>query len=212
MYPPDYPEPSELVSAAAYARILETPHLRELLLPEGLLPSPYEVLRFDATLLLHDPLGLRTTFARTQTLRFQQDGVGAILDHYWGDGVPFTDYHTDAGMLIGSLRDGRRRHLVLALGRRTHRGETLTFRVRRRAMAMFLAGEEWLETVVDHPIAQLRQTIVYPRVRPCRLAVLDAAGEAAVLPVEEDAQGRSVVVATVRTPMAHTAYTVRWAW
>jgi hypothetical protein len=212
MHDPADLEPTELVSAAVYARILRTPRLRALLLPEGLLPSPYAVLRFEATLILHDPLGLRATFLRTQTVRFLQDGVAAILDHYWGDGIPFTDYQTDAGALLGTLRDGRRRHLVLSLGQRTRRGETRTFRVHRRAMAMFLAGEEWLETVVDHPVQELRQTNVFPRARTCRLAVLDGAGEVAVLPIREDEQGRSVVAVTVHAPVAHTVYTIRWAW
>jgi hypothetical protein len=171
--------PVDLVSAAAAATILHTPHLRRLLLPEGLLPSPYTVLAFDATVMLHDPLGLRATFGRHQTVRFCQDGVGAILDHVWGDGIALTDYWTDAGRLIGSIQDGPRRHLVLALGRRTRRGELLSFQVRRRAMAAFLAPEEWVATVVDHPVQQLRRTVVFPRERPCQLAVLEVAGGSA---------------------------------
>jgi hypothetical protein len=212
MHRPAPLEPTQLMSAAVYARILATPPLRTLLLPEGLLPSPYEVLRFEATLILHDALGLRATFARAQTVRFVQDGVGAILDHYWGDGIPLTDYQTDVGTLIGSLRDGDRRHLVVALGRRTRRGETLTFRVRRRAMAVFPAGEEWLETVVDHPVTALRQTISFPRVRPCRLAVLETPLGCSVLPLTEDTQGRTTVSLAISAPVAYAAYTVRWAW
>lgn len=209
---PADPEPTELVSAAAYARILGTPHLRQLLLPEGLIPTPYAVLRFDATLILHDPLGLRATFLRTQTVRFQQEGVGAILDHYWGDGIPLTDYQTDAGTLLETLRDGGRRHLVLALGRRMRRGKTLTFRVRRSAMAAFPAGEEWVETVVDHPVRRLRRTVVFPRARPCRLAVLEAGGVRRRLPVWTASDGQTIVSAVIPNPIAHAVSTVRWAW
>ena len=205
-------DPVELVSARTYARILSDQRLRRLLLPEGLLPGPYDVLHFDATLTLHDPLGRRATFARRQTVRFRQDGVGAILDHCWGDGIALAEYETDAGTLIGSLADGARRHLVVALGRRTRRGELLTFRVRRRAMAAFGAGEEWLETVVDHPVQALRRTVVFPRARPCRLAVLEAGGARRQLPIRADAQGRTVVSVTIARPLAHMAYTMRWAW
>lgn len=44
------------------------------LLPEGLSASPYDVLEFDATLTLHDPQGMRATFARTQRLRVCRRG------------------------------------------------------------------------------------------------------------------------------------------
>jgi hypothetical protein len=206
------PSPCAVVSATAYATILRTPHLRRLLLPEGLLPSPYAVLAFDATLLLQDPLGRRATFIRHQTVQFAQDGVGAVLDHIWGDGIALTDYWSDAGRLIGSIRDGPRQHLVLALGRRTRRGELLSFQVRRRAMAAFLGPEEWVTTVVDHPVAQLRRTVVFPRQRPGRLAVLDVNGQRTRLPIAPDAQGRTRVTVAVPAPVAHTAYTVRWLW
>ena len=212
MPPPADVPPVELVSAAAYATILRTPPLRRLLVPEGLLPSPYTVLTFDATLQLHDPLGRRATFVRRQTVQFAQDAVGAILDHVWGDGIALTDYWTDAGRLIGSLRGGPRRHLVLALGRRTHRGEVLSFQVRRRAIAAFLAPEEWVATVVDHPVQQLRRTIVFPPERPCRLAVLDVGGRQPRLPIAHDTAGRTWVRVAVQVPLAHTAYTVRWLW
>jgi hypothetical protein len=213
MAPSPAASPIAVVSAAAAATILRTPHLRRLLVPEGLLPSPYTVLTFDATLQLHDPLGLRATFIRRQTVQFAQEGVGAILDHVWGDGIALTDYWTDAGRLIGSIRDGPRRHLVLALGRRTRRGELLTFQVRRRAMAAFLGPEEWVETVIDHPVQQLRRTVVFPHARPCRLAVLDVDGRRRRLPVAVDAQGGTTTVSvTIRKPVAHTAYTVRWLW
>jgi hypothetical protein len=204
--------PVELVSGAASAMILRTPPLRRLLVPEGLLPTPYTVLAFDATLLLHDPLGLRATFVRRQSIQFAQDGVGAILDHVWGDGIMLTDYWSDAGRLIGSIRDGPRRHLVLALGRRTRCGEVVRFQVRRRVMAAFVAPEEWVETVVDHPVQQLRRTVVFPPERPCRLAVLDVGGRQTRLPIAHDAAGRTWVTVAVPVPLAHTAHTVRWLW
>jgi hypothetical protein len=38
-------------------------------------------------------------FRRVQRIQFQQDGVGAILDHFWGDGVALAAYRTTAGVL-----------------------------------------------------------------------------------------------------------------
>lgn len=204
--------PLRLVSATATARILATPHLAQRLLPEGLVRSPYAVLDFDATLTLHDARGMRATFARTQQVRFCQEGVSAILDHTWGDGIALTDYRTDAGALVGAIRDGARRHLMLALPRRMHRDEEFTIRIRRTAMATFLAQEEWLETVVDHPIAQLHRTIVFPPERPCRVAVLEDGTSATQLPVQHGQDGQTSVAIEVPRPVAHQPYRIRWAW
>ena len=80
------------------------------------------------------------------------------------------------------------------------------------AIAAFLAPEEWVATVVDHPVQQLRRTIVFPPERPCRLAVLDVGGRQPRLPIAHDAAGRTWVRVAVQVPLAHTAYTVRWLW
>src|SRR5215207_9794005 len=90
---------SPLVSAQVYALIWTSPRLRRLLLPGGLIGSPYEVLDYRATLVLHDRKGMRATFRRRQRVRFLHDGVGAVLDHAWGDGIVLTAYDNDAGTL-----------------------------------------------------------------------------------------------------------------
>jgi len=170
------------------------------------------VLDYDATLTLDGRRGIRATFARRQTIRFQQDQVGAILDHAWGDGVLLTDYQTDAGTLIDSLSGDGRHHLVVALSRRMDRGDTLSFRVRRTALATFLNHEEWLETTVDHPVRRLRRRIIFPMDRPCQAAALHVAGRMLPLGMQHLADGRTVVTADIPHPIAHLAYTVRWRW
>src|SRR5258708_410686 len=123
--------PEQVVSAAAYNLILTSPKLSKLLLPEGLLPSPYKVINYQLTVRLLDTRGLRTSFERRQVIQFQQNGVGALLDHAWGDGVLLSHYDNDAGRLGDALRDGDRRHLVVQLPRATSRGDLLAFNVKR---------------------------------------------------------------------------------
>src|SRR4051812_17093033 len=94
-----------VVSARVQALILDTPRLREQLLPEGPLGSPYEVLDYRAVLVLEDRNGRKAVFHRTQRVRFLQDGVGAILDHFWGDGVLLADYAQTAGEIGESFKD-----------------------------------------------------------------------------------------------------------
>src|SRR5687768_6971143 len=120
-----------IVSPRIYALILGSPRLRRQLLPQGLSCSPYRVLDYHQTLILADPKGTRAVFRRTQRIQFQQDGVAAILDHFWGDGVALAEYRTTVGTLKDSFRDDGRRHLVLELKRPMARGEILEFTIER---------------------------------------------------------------------------------
>src|SRR5215213_6940424 len=109
------PESTLIVSPRIYALILSSPRLKRLLLPEGLICSPYKVLDYDMALTLEDEKGSEAVFRRRQRIQFQQDGVGAILDHFWGDGITAAAYSTTAGRIIDSFKDGTRRHLVIQL-------------------------------------------------------------------------------------------------
>lgn len=195
-----------------YAAILTSPALRRMVLPEGLLPSPYEILEYNATLTLDNPEGQRATFRRYQRIRFLQDRVSGMLDHLWGDGVGLTYYDNDAGRLIGSFVDKGRRHVLISLRRPMERGEVLSLRVERMAVAAFTRDEEWVETTIDHPIAHLRRNVVFPPERPCRAAVLHVDGYVARLPVLRLGGGRTVVRFDVVNPRPHAPYTVRWVW
>src|SRR5262245_48042183 len=108
---------ASVVSSDAYGLILGSPRLRRALLPQGIRISPYDVLDYRATLVLHDVKGAKATFHRTQKVRFLQDGVRAILDHAWGDGILLTHYEHSAGPLEDSFMDHGRRHLVIDLKR-----------------------------------------------------------------------------------------------
>lgn len=201
-----------VVSAKVYALILTSPRLRQLVLPEGVLISPYEILDYDATLTLHDPQGMKATFQRKQSVRFLQDGVGAILDHAWGDGVVVTSYENSAGRVVGTLRDEGRRHLVVQLPRPMRKGETLTFAVTRTVMEGFRQAEEWWEVDLDHPVRQMRHRVVFPKARPCLRASGHWNEHVAPLSIVQLADGRTMVECAPAQPRAHTPYTIRWTW
>jgi hypothetical protein len=99
-----------------------------------------------------------------------QDGVRAILDHAWGDGILLTDYEHSAGSLEDSFMDQGRRHLVIDLKREMAAGEQLEFKVARTAMEGFRGSKAIVETTIDHPIAHLTRTIVFPKGRPVQRA------------------------------------------
>lgn len=202
----------DVVSPKIYAEILTSRRLGQRLLPEGLSGSPYEILDYQATLTLLDPMGRRATFRRTQGVRFLQNGVSAILDHFWGDGVPLTHYHHTAGQLAESFQDGGRRHLVIDLGRPMHRGETLSFDVERTALVSFTEGSEWLETTIDHPIHQLGQQIIFPVERPCQGAELVVSDFTLPLRALDIGDGRTMLRFSIPRPEADTPHLVRWRW
>jgi hypothetical protein len=186
--------------------------LRSRQLTAGPIGSPYEILDYHATLVLDDPEGRRATFHRTQRVRFLQDGVSAILDHFWGDGVQLGGYRHSAGPIGDSFKDAGRRHLVINLERPMRRGETLTFGVERTAMVGFTADHEWLETTIDHPIHRLTREIVFPSERPCRSADLVIGDR--VMPLEPIRlpDGRTMIRVHVPDPKADTPYTICWSW
>ncbi len=200
------------MSPRVYALILTSPRLKRMLLPQGLLPNPYEVLSYHSTLILHDDAGARATVQRTERIRFLQDGVSAILDHIWGDGVVVTSYHNEAGSVEDSFRDEGRRHLVIGLKRPMYRGEILTFRVARTAMVGFTREEEWLETTIDHPAGCLSRSVVFPKGRPCLRASLHYKDLEQPLPITLLPDGRTMISFFMPRPRADTPYTIRWIW
>ena len=206
------PDPRPIVSARITALILDSPRLRRQLFPEGLSTSPYTVLNYHQTLTLRDTTGTRAVFRRVQRIQFQHDSVGAILDHFWGDGVALAGYTNTAGPIAASFRDGGLRHLVIRLPRPMRRGEVLEFVVERVALEAFTEEEEWEETTIDHPIRQLSRTIVFPAGRACNAATLTCGDEAARLHIFARPDGGTELRLHIPTAQAHTPYTVRWSW
>jgi hypothetical protein len=192
--------------------ILSSQHLHEMLLPEGPLRSPYEILDYDATLILHDQRGARATFLRTQEIRFLQDGVAGLLDHAWGDGVLVTNYRHSAGKLDDSFKDQGRRHLVVGLKRPMRSGEALTFTVEREVMEMFRKDEGWVETTIDHPVRKLRRQVIFPKSRPVQQAVLEQGKGELLLPIHYLSDGRTLLQLEVTNPQTHHPYKIRWVW
>lgn len=210
--PPSVHLTTAVVSPRVYALIVDEPELLGRLLPEGLGGSPYEILEYDASLILVDPQGSEAVFRRTQQIRFLHEGVAAILDHLWGDGVQVTGYDHTAGPIRESFHDAGVRHLVIDLPRPMRRGETYTFSVERTTMAAFTQPEEWLETTIDHPIALFHQQIFFPKERPCQGAVLVIGDQTEQIKPVTLEDGRTLLEVTFTRPPADIPLIIRWCW
>ena len=192
--------------------ILDSPYLRHLVLPEGSESSPYEILDYQASLVLEDVRGRRATFKRRQVVRFTQDGVGAILDHAWGNGVLVTNYHHSAGSLADTFKDEGTRHLLIELKRPMAQGQILKFSVERTAMEAFTASAGSVETTIDHPIARLTRQVIFPKGRPAQQAMLIGVGKLTPLPIKRLWDGRTAVRVAISDPEPNSPYVVRWTW
>jgi hypothetical protein len=206
------PDLSEVISPEAYELIMRSPELRLALMPEGLTPSPYKILGYDAVLTLIDADGKYATFERTQRVMFQQDGVTALLDHFWGDGIAAAQYSTTAGTLGRLIQDAGRRHLMIELRRPMMRGDVFEFTTERSMMEAFPREHEYFEVTIDHPIVRLGYVILFPKERPCQRAELVIEGRREILPIEWLPGGKTLVHLEVPNADLHTAYRVEWKW
>jgi len=201
-----------VVSARGYASILTDRFLQRALTPECWFTSPYEVLDYRSSLVIHDSQGMRATVARRQRIRFLQDGVTAILDHAWGDGVLTSAYSNTAGELAGSINDYGRRHFVVGLKRRMRSGEVLDFEVRREVIAALTTDVGWLQTTIDHPVARVGVEVIFPKDRPCKRATLTARGTTVPLPIAETPTGLSRLHDLADRPGRDVPHMLRWTW
>jgi hypothetical protein len=211
MSSPD-PDPSDVISPEAYELIMRSPDLRLALMPEGLVPSPYRILSYDATLTLMDPDGKFASFERTQRVMFQQDGVTALLDHFWGDGITAAQYSTTAGPLGRLFTDSGRRHLMIELPRPMMRGDVFEFGTERIMMEAFQRENEYFEVTIDHPIVRLGCVLLFPRERPCLQAAILIDGRYRSLEIADLPGGKSFVRLEIPNAEPHTVYRVEWQW
>ncbi len=203
---------NDVVSARITALILGSPRLRQQLLPEGPLISPYEILDYRSILVLKDQKGAEAVFQRTQRVRFLQDGVEAILDSFWGDGVLLTAYRHSAGAIADSFKDEGRRHLVIALPRRMRRGEVLTFTVSRTVMEGFTGRHQLLETVIDHPLGRLDIAIRAPQTRRFEQVEMQVGTGPKAIFVASAPPGGTLARIYIPRARSHTRYALRWRW
>ncbi len=195
----------------AYAPAMTSRRLSRLLLPDG--PgNPYHTLDCDATLVLHDPRGSRATFQRKQAIRFTQNGVSALLDRAWGDGVILTNYRHSAGLMEDTFKDGGVRHLIVGLKRPASKGQELRFVVERETMESFGDSKGTLQTGFDHPIGHFSQTIIFPKERPVQLAVLRQPMGDIVLRAIQLPDGRTAIKVRLSSPELGSKYAVDWSW
>src|SRR4051812_35710378 len=114
------------IASNPYSIAATSPKLRQLLVPEDPFSRPHATISCDATLVLQDRRGSRSLFRRWQTVEFLQNGVSALLDRAWGEGVILTNYRHSAGLLVDAFKEDHVRNLVVGLKAPKGKGERLS--------------------------------------------------------------------------------------
>ena len=149
--------------------------LRHALTP-GAEQGMYEILDYDATLDLKDIKGKTAVFKRRQRVKFLQDHIIAFQDHAWGDGKIFADYKISKGFAVDRYREGDRWNVLISLRETQSRGDIEDFYIERTVKNGFIQKEEWWQVEVWHKTRRLRLTLLFPKRRHCKRAVLHTRG------------------------------------
>jgi hypothetical protein len=126
---------------------------------------PYEILRHDLVLELHDTRGQHATLQRTARIRFLRDQVHAVRDRIWGDGAPSPIASVAPGMVVDAFQEGSALHSLISLREPMNRGEVVTLSVVHVLRGWFTKRKEYFEVEIDLPTSELRMEIRFPEGR-----------------------------------------------
>lgn len=177
----------------------------------------YEVLEYEATLELLDGKGRHALFCKRQKVKFLQDHVIAIHDYVWGDGWPCIGFSCAPGVVVDHFQEGDRQAMLISLREIKSCGDVETFHVQYRLKQSFVCDEEWWQLSMQNPTRQVKLSIIFPKRRPCRRAVLEERSRhrSTVLGQEWISflpDQRQVLTWETRRPRRLEVYTLRWWW
>ncbi len=145
-------------------------HLGQLIPPPQV--GQYEILDYDSVLELKNRTGTHSIFNKRQRVRFLQDNVIAFEDFAWGDGDIFASYRCAPGVVVDRYQEGDRWNVLISLRGSRQRGDIEEFNISRTVRDGFINASEWREIEVRHVTKRLRMSVIFPKSRQCRKAVL----------------------------------------
>ena len=176
----------------------------------------YEILDYETTLEL-SATGKTATFLKRQKVRFLQDNVISFQDYAWGQGEIFTDYKVSPGIVADRYLSGDRWNILVSLRNSKNRGDIEEFFIESTFQDSFLKPEEWQQIEIRHRTKHLKMTIVFPKKRHCKQAVVQQRGHHRSIELGNEQfgllpDGRQVVTWETRNIDPLEVYTLRWTW
>jgi len=177
----------------------------------------YEVLEYEARLVLKDPRGETAHYFKRQRVRFVQDNIIAYQDQAWGDGDIFADYKCSPGVAVDRYREGNRYRILISLRESKKRGDIEEFNIQRTIEHGFTKAVEDFQTDIDHTTRKLRVSVVFPAARIPRQISLIEKNAARTTPLGKDQlralpDGRWQVTFSTGKPRLFESYILRWSW
>ena len=177
----------------------------------------YEIVDYDSTLEILNPKGEKAKLVRHEVIRLLQDNVVAIHDHAWGDGELFAEYRCQPGVPVDFYKDGSKHNVLISLRETKNRGDVIDLWIERVIRDGFPAKNEWLETEIDHWMAHLKLSIIFPRQRRCRRATVTQRSTNDTITLDEQhfsflSDGRQQLTWENSRPKLHDLYTIKWRW
>jgi hypothetical protein len=181
--------------------------------PSGL----YEMLEYDSTLEHIDRKGKTALFKKRQRVRFLQDNVIAFQDVAWGDGRILAKYRCSPGVEVDHYPEGDRWNVLISLRETKHRGDTEDFYIERKILRGFTKKEEWWQIEMRHQTRSLKLTIIFPKQRPCKRAVLvertrNRTTSLGPTYFTQLPDGRRALRWETDNPRRFETYTIKWRW
>jgi hypothetical protein len=181
--------------------------------PSGL----YEILEYESVLELTHPKGKTALFKKRQRVKFLQDNVIAFQDTAWGDGRFLEDYRCSPGVDVDQYKEGDRWNVLISLRETKSRGDVEDFYIERRIKGGFTKREEWWQIEMRYQTRSLQISIIFPKKRHCKRAVLVERNRNRSSPLgpaafSELPDGRQVLTWERKSPRRFEVYTIKWRW
>lgn len=179
-------------------------------------PGIYEILEYETTLQL-SVTGETATFLKRQKVRFLQDNVISFEDYAWGEGEIFADYHCSPGIVVDRYLAGDRWNILISLRESKSRGDLEEFFIQSTYKNSFLKPEEWQQVEIRHPTKRLKMTIIFPKDRHCKRALLQRRRHHQSIELDNEhfgllPDGRQMVTWETTNIEPLEVYTLRWGW
>jgi hypothetical protein len=177
----------------------------------------YEILEFDSTLELLDPLGKHAVFRKHQRVKFLQDNI-AFQDYAWGEGADiFATYRCEPGVVVDRYQEGDRWNILISLRATKQRGDIEDFHIERKVIKGFLKKEEWYQVEIRNPTQRLQMSVIFPQTRRCQRAQLIKRSRHRTMELGPEhlhdlADGRQMLRWEVTDIRHLEVYTIKWWW
>lgn len=176
----------------------------------------YEIIDYETTLEL-SATGRTATFLKCQKVRFLQDNIISFQDYAWGEGEIFEYYKCSPGVMADRYRVGDRWNILISLRERKSRGDVEEFFIQSTFKDAYLKSDEWHQVEIRHNTKHLKMTIVFPKKRQCRRAIIQKRHRHKSIELDTNhfgilPDGRQMVTWETKNVTPLEIYTLRWEW